>query len=233
MKIKLNIVKLALCVFLFHPLSYATEPLPNNLINFSSQTSLELLKEDLNLNTLKLLSNFTTQQTLSYCGVASSVIILNSIDIPAPLAFPNAPFHYFTQDNFFNDKVNKIIPQAEVLKQGITLTQLAKMLQAYGLDAKPYFANEVNVEKFRTILKDAILNQNFILVNFLRTGLQEKGGGHISPLAAYDKHTDQFLLLDVARYKYPAYWVKTEDLWKGVNTLDDKLYRGFVIIDHP
>lgn len=51
-----------------------------------------------------------------------------------------------------------------------------------------------------------------------------------SPLAAYDLQSDRFLLLDVARYKYPAYWVKTEDLWNAVNTKDDNTYRGFIMI---
>lgn len=231
MKITLNLVKLVLCLMTFQLTTYAEETLPNNLTNLISQTGLELLKKDLNLNTLKIFSNFTSQQTLSYCGVASSVIILNSSNVTPPLAFPNAPYHYFTQDNFFNEKTKEIIPKEVVLKHGMTLAQLGKLLQSYGLNAKPYFANELNVEKFRFMMKEAIANQNFILVNFLRTGLKEAGGGHISPIAAYDEQTDQFLLLDVARYKYPAYWVKTADLWNGVNTLDGKTYRGLVIIN--
>ncbi|MGB6297273.1 MAG: phytochelatin synthase family protein, partial [Rivularia sp. (in: cyanobacteria)] len=56
--------------------------------------------------------------------------------------------------------------------------------------------------------------------------------GHISPLAAYNKETDRFLILDVSRYKYPPVWVKAEDLWKAMNTKDsvsDKT-RGFVLV---
>lgn len=48
--------------------------------------------------------------------------------------------------------------------------------------------------------------------------------------ADYDTQTDRFLLLDVARYKYSSYWVKSKDLWSAVNTMDGASYRGFVVI---
>jgi hypothetical protein len=40
-----------------------------------------------------------------------------------------------------------------------------------------------------------------MLVNFYRKSLAEEGGGHFSPLAAYDPPSDQVLIMDVARYK--------------------------------
>ncbi len=220
-----------LSLFIFITVAYAVEPLPGNLINLASHPGLVLLKEDLSENSLKLLSHFTTQKTVTYCGVASAVMVLNSTDIIPPVDSQHAPYRYFNQDDFFNDQVKKIITPEEVQKNGISLTKLSKVIQSYGLKAKPYFANELNLEEFRKILKNAISNQQFIIVNFLRTGLQQQGGGHHSPIAAYDKQTDRFLLLDVAGYKYPAYWAKTEDLWKAINTMDDGTYRGFIIIN--
>lgn len=62
--------------------------------------------------------------------------------------------------------------------------------------------------------------------------MQQKGG-HISPLAAYDRETDRFMILDVARYKYPPVWVKTEDLFAAMNTPDsdnDNRSRGYVLV---
>ena len=53
---------------------------------------------------------------------------------------------------------------------------------------------------------------HFVIVNYLRKALGEQTGGHISPLAAYDGKADRFLILDVARYKYPPVWVKTADI---------------------
>ena len=61
---------------------------------------------------------------------------------------------------------------------------------------------------------------------------QEKGG-HISPLAAYDIESDRFLILDVARYKYPPVWVTTADLFAAMKTTDsdnENKTRGFVLV---
>ena len=61
----------------------------------------------------------------------------------------------------------------------------------------------------------------FVIVNYLRKALGQEIGGHISPLAAYDSEADRFLILDVARYKYPPVWVKASDLFDAMNTSGD------------
>ena len=63
----------------------------------------------------------------------------------------------------------------------------------------------------------------------------EKRGGHISPVAAYNEESDQFLILDVSRYKYPPVWVDTETLWASTNTIDQvsQKTRGIVLISPP
>lgn len=60
----------------------------------------------------------------------------------------------------------------------------------------------------------------FVGLNFLRTPLGEVGGGHMSPLAAYEAASDRFLLLDVSRYKYSPVWVPTRVLFDAMNTVD-------------
>jgi hypothetical protein len=70
-------------------------------------------------------------------------------------------------------------------------------------------------------------------VNYLRKAIGQQTGGHISPLAAYDAKVDRFLILDVARYKYPPVWVKTSDLFDAMNTTDaanDSKTRGYVLV---
>ena len=72
-----------------------------------------------------------------------------------------------------------------------------------------------------------------MIVNYLRKAINQERGGHISPLAAYDAETDRFLILDVARYKYPPVWVRAEDLFAAMNTTDadnQNRTRGYVLV---
>ncbi|HEX2548658.1 MAG TPA: phytochelatin synthase family protein [Gammaproteobacteria bacterium] len=211
--------------------SFAISKLPNNLINLSSQDGTYFFKKSLNENTLKLLSHFVTQKTNTYCGIASAVMILNAAEVSPPLDSNHSPHHYFTQENFFSNSLKKIIFEEEVKTKGISLKKLSDAIQTHGLKTKIYYANVLNENKFRQILKDAILKKQFIIINFLRSKLNQNGGGHHSPIAAYDTESDHFLVLDVSRYKYPTYWVKTENLWKAINTTDNGIYRGFILID--
>jgi hypothetical protein len=53
---------------------------------------------------------------------------------------------------------------------------------------------------------------------------------------AYDVDTDRFLILDVARYKYPPVWVwvRASDSFSAMNTTDsenENRTRGFVLIE--
>ena len=50
----------------------------------------------------------------------------------------------------------------------------------------------------------------------------QTGDGHFSPIAGYCSYQneDYILLLDVARFKYPVYWVKARLLYDSMNTQD-------------
>ena len=77
--------------------------------------------------------------------------------------------------------------------------------------------------------------QHHLLVNFSRTTLSDDntGGGHFSPLAAYNRTADDLLLMDVARYKYPPFWVDAELLRQAMATTDTTSgrHRGFNVVD--
>src|SRR6478609_11998076 len=99
-----------------------TLPLPDNLTGFSTHDGEVYFGEsDAREAYFPLASNFLTQKTQSYCGVASMVMVLNALGLPAPLVPEYAPYRTFTQDNIFNDQTEAILPQATILKQGITL----------------------------------------------------------------------------------------------------------------
>lgn len=211
-----------------------TLQIPQNLINLNSSEGEKLLMESRALQDyFPLTIQFVTQKNQAYCGVASSIMVLNAIAIPAPEAPEYAPYHLFTQDNFFNTQTQKVVTPEVVSRRGMTLDQLGKLLESYPVKAEVHHAGDLSLQEFRTlVVKNLQEPKNFVLVNYLRKAIGQETGGHISPLAAYNEKTDRFLILDVSRYKYPPVWVKAEELWKAMATVDSDSgkTRGFVLV---
>jgi hypothetical protein len=211
-------------------------PLTPNLINLNSQEGERLLMESqVRQDYLPLTIHFTPQQNGAYCGVASSVMVLNALSVPAPKAPEYGSFRFFTQNNFFNDETNPIITAELVSKQGLTLEQFSELLKTHGAKVQVFHADETSLAAFRTLaIKNLSDSDNFFVVNYLRRALQQKMGGHFSPLGAYHEGTDRFLILDVSPYLYPPVWVTAEELWQAMDTTDSVVdaKRGFVIVSH-
>lgn len=213
-----------------------TLPLPANLIGLGSGAGERLLIESTARQAYWPLSmQFVTQKNQAYCGVATLVMVLNALEVPAPPMPGIEPFSTFTQDNVLNDKTEQILPQADLLKQGMTLDQFARLLQVHGVRAEVHHAAAGGMARFRaSAVRYLSLPRHHVVVNYLRRTLGQEKGGHLSPLAAYDEKTDRFLILDVSRYKYPPVWVTTEDLFAAMNTVDADnagQTRGFVLIE--
>lgn len=191
------------------------------------------LDSDYRCDYWRLINYFETQITNAFCSIASSVMILNALDIPKPYV---ERFRYplFTQeDNFFTPAVTAIVSRETVLRRGSTVSELAKMLNTFEVKATPLHANTLTLETFRSLLMSVLVDPNrYVIADFYRPALGQKGTGHFSPLAAYNAKEDQVLVLDVSRYKHPPFWVKTEDLYNSMLTCDQDVgeMRGLVLI---
>lgn len=172
-----------------------TLPLPQNLINFNSTEGEKLLLASPALQDyFPLIIQFVTQKNQAYCGVASSVMVLNALAIPAPEAPEYGTYRLFTQDNFFNAQTQNVITAEVVAKKGMTLAQLGKLLESYQVKAEVHHGGDLTLDEFRTmVVKNLQEPGNFVLVNYLRKAIGQETGGHISSLAAYNKETDRFL----------------------------------------
>jgi hypothetical protein len=233
MRIFANILAVIFLVFVTAA-DATTLPLPSNLISLSLPTGTLLFNRSYKSNYFwPLMIHFESQQNRTYCSIASSVIVLNALNVTPPTDEILAPFYLFTQNNFFTPAVTNILPAEKVKKSGATLAEISQALKTFSVHVQTFYADKIAAQQFRDIAKNVIRhNQGYIIVNFYRPGLHEDGGGHMSPLAAYDVKTDRFLLLDVARFRYAPVWVTTADLWHAMDTVDPdaKAYRGFVII---
>ena len=178
---------------------------------------------------------FLSQETQTFCGVASSTMVLNGLVLKEdrPPVAEWDPYRLFAQSVFFTPEVEKIAPRELVLKQGMMLQQLGEALRTFPVEATVSHASDKSEKNFREDAKDALRGSaRCLIVNYLRTSVGQAGGGHFSPVAAYHEKSDSFLVYDVARYKYPPSWVKTTDLWNAMNTIDPDSgkTRGYLLV---
>jgi hypothetical protein len=231
---KLAAAALALCL-LSTGTPAKTLPLPDGLVGLNSEAGETLLLHSTARQAYWNLSlQFVTQKTQTYCGIASIVMVLNAVGAPAPATPELEPYRIFTQDNFFNDETEKILPQTVLARQGTTLDQIGQLLRSYGVRAEVHHAGDTTLDEFRRLARDHLAQPDrHVIINYLRKSIGQERGGHISPLAAYNADADEFLILDVARYKYPPVWVKAAALFEAMNTTDsdnENRTRGFVLI---
>lgn len=186
-----------------------------------------------NTSVLRVFSYAETERHQTFCGPTSLAIVMNSLGANDPTPPSLFPYHLATQDAVFTPANQAVKSYEEVDKSGLTLDQLAKFATNLKLSASAIHAADLPAADMRTRLIAAIGRPDTrVIVNFDRASLGQEGTGHFSPLVAYDPASDLFLILDVARYKYPPSWVTSKDLDISMRTMDHTsgLSRGVLIV---
>src|SRR5262247_2468555 len=119
------------CVTALHEETENTGPLPSRLISLLSPKGQRLLDGcSACRNYPAIAASFTTQVTQAFCGVASSITVLNASAAPKPLTDPYKPYPYFTQCNIFNANALSRLDVDAVSNEGLTLAQATFLLNA-------------------------------------------------------------------------------------------------------
>lgn len=207
-----------------------------------------------------LTNHFVPQVNRAFCGVASATIVLNSLllgkkpDIPydPTLVLPQdrkylrpgteIGFRRFTQDNVFRISPKK---RARVLGEpfrdpgtgkdkrdfGFQLRQLGDLFKAHGLRVSVHVVKSTGQkEQLRLMRENLRTKGNYLIINYTRKALGQKGGGHISPVAAWHKASDSFLVMDVNPNRAGWVWVPAARLMAAMATFDTTENRGFLQI---
>ncbi len=207
-----------------------------------------------------LTNHFEPQENKIFCGLASSAIVLNTLRLGKadtnnpqdnsvlseadrkylPKGF-NPIFERYTQHNLLSPKTKSkeeilgkpsVVNGKPVADYGLQLNQLAALLSSHGLSVTAKTANETLTDE--TIRKDLIANLqtagDYVLVNYSRKTLNQGDLGHISPLGAYDKDSDSFLILDVNPNTSKWVWVTATNLIAAMRTFDTIENRGYILI---
>lgn len=206
--------------------------LPDVCVAFSSERGKQLFTDALATGYMNcyftLASQFRTQDEPSYCGLSSLVMVLNALAID-PGKLWKGVFRWYHED-----MLDCCTPIDEVKKNGISsinLLCLALCNQLHGEFKRA--TDEVNIDEFRQELKFSTKREDrAIILSYGRQVLGQTGSGHFSPVGGYNELEDMVLILDVARFKYPPYWVSVQKVWEAMNTLDtvSGLTRGYMVL---
>ena len=230
------------------------------LVGWDSEESAERFARSAHRKDFFPLSNhFVSQDNKIFCGPVSSAIVLNALRLGRKKGLPqdsgsiaederawlpkgfNPFFGKYTPGNVLNERTKSRI---EVLGKpieiggkpvrdfGLQLHQLARVLDAHGLDVTIRVVDD-NADAAairREIARNLAASDDYVLVNYARKSLGQPGGGHISPLGAYDEASDSFLIMDVNPNRAPWVWVKAADLIAAMRTFDTVENRGYLLI---
>ena len=151
-------------------------------------------------------------------------------------------FARYTQETFFTLATDTVKTRLQVHGEprpgttthdyGLQLRELDAMLRAHGLSTALRIVDDVmTVSRTRAELSSALAEDGaFAVVNYHRGALGQSGGGHISPLGAYDAISDSFLVMDVNPNAGPWVWVSTDALVAAMRTRDAHENRGYVVV---
>lgn len=226
----LTITLLSLCL---GGLAQATEPVYLN----TPQGIQRLDRADLNQSYFMVAPYVDTQENMGFCGPASIAAVLNSMPaMPRPAATEYGPYKYFTQKALFNAETSKVKSYDLVAHGGMTLAEASRFLQELKVANQPYYGSDLSEETLRALLKTALANPHKrVIVDFYRPTFGQKGEGHYSPLVAYDTASDSVLIADVAKFKYPPFWVTISDLLTSIQAVDPDSHksRGLIVATEP
>jgi hypothetical protein len=205
-----------------------------------------------------LANQYEAQSNSIFCGPTTAAIVLNAMrnrspGLPrdhsrlraqdlryVPKAFDPAIPRY-TQDNVLAKGPKT---RAQVLGEpfavngkrvqdfGMQVRQLDALFRAQGLHTRLVIVDDKKSEQ--EIRSDLVENLerrgDYVVVNYKREAAGQQGGGHISPLAAYDRGSDSFLILDVNPAASGWVWMPTANLVRGMRTFDTAENRGYILV---
>lgn len=229
-----------------------------DLVMFASEDGLaRLARSPAKVDFPALANQFEAQSNYLFCGPTSAAIVLNAVrarsaDLPRDrgrlhaedlrLISGDMVIPRYTQDNVIT-KGPKTRAQVmgepmtingkQVRDFGYQLRQFDDMLKANGLHTRLVVVDDNKPEQ--AIRADLIENLkragDYVVINYWRKAVGQRGGGHISPLGAYDPESDSFLVLDVNPANAGWVWMPATTLIKGMRTFDTVENRGYLHVE--
>ena len=191
-----------------------------------------LFREALEAGTLEiffpLVEQFHTQADPAFCGLGSLVMALNALGIDPGRTW-RGPWRWFSEE-----LLDCCTPLERVQQKGISIEELACLARCNGANAVIARPEENAAAALREATRSATTGRERVLIaSYSRSSLEQTGAGHYSPIGGYHAGEDLALVLDVARFKYPPYWVKLDALASAMRDVDADTgrARGWVLLE--
>ncbi|KAJ2707639.1 hypothetical protein FB645_000616 [Coemansia sp. IMI 203386] len=204
--------------------------LPEGLVSFTSPQGRKLFKESLNEGYAEgyfnLAGNFTVQSEPAYCGPSSLAMVLNALEVDPGRKWKGVW-------RWYSDELLKSCRAESDLKaNGITYDEFLCLGSTHAQVIAKRGKSASREEFLRDIKYVTQRDDVFMVVSFYRPALNQTGDGHFSPVGAYHPGTNQVLVLDSARYKYPSWFCDVDRLYDALQQKDVEtgLPRGYFLI---
>jgi Phytochelatin synthase len=210
----------------------------NSLVYLNTSRSFQILTDGgkYSQDYFLIQQGFDSQINQAYCGVATCASLLNSLrgQIELPIDPIYNPYAYATQFSIFNNCTNSYVIHQNASFDGILaapyglgMEQIHAILRCH-LDTNSWNVSAYHLDpevisfhQFRRDLQNGVTNLNSrVIINYDRKSVGQVGGGHWSLIGAYSHDLDSFLVMDVAKYKYPNAWIPSSLLYQSLQTWD-------------
>jgi len=230
------------------------------LVAFASDDGLaRLARSPAKVDFPALANQFEAQTNAMFCGPTTAAIVLNAVrarssELPRDRGRLHAEdlrnisggfdpvIPRYTQDNVIT-KGPKTRAQVmgepmtingkQVRDFGYQLSQLDELFKANALRTRLVIVDDKKTaQEIRTDLVENLKRRtDYVVVNYWRKAVGQRGGGHISPLGAYEPESDSFLVLDVNPANAGWVWMPAATLIKGMRTFDTVENRGYIHVE--
>jgi hypothetical protein len=231
--------------------SFHKRPLPTTLTALSSSQGKVLFKEALASDGMEsyfpLAEQFVTQSEPSFCSLSSLSMVLNALNFD-PKKVWKGLWRWVSEETLQCESTRICGHSLDRIKtDGLSFVEFESLARCHGVkitshrvirDADGTIYDETSpdgLEAFRSLVERISSDdraETFIVVNYSRKILGQTGDGHFSPIGGYHKEKELVLIMDVARFKYPPYWVPLQQLWEAMAEQDSQTHqpRGYFVV---
>lgn len=228
-------------------LGFYGRTLPSTLIPFSSPKGKQLFREALEAGTMEsffpLSEQFVTQSEPSYCALSSLAMVLNTLKYDPKKIWKG--IWRWVDEETLQCESSKVCGHSleNIRNRGMAFFDFEALAKCHNVNIQSYPVDDKclegchshQYEHFRKLVIASSSSQDahaFIVCNFSRKYLGQTGDGHFSPLGGYHPGENLVLVMDVARFKYPPYWVPLSELYEAMMCRDKAVNepRGYFVI---